>query len=451
MIRRQALRALREGRIRESMAHGTDLPGYRRGSMAFLREFHQTLGVDIDTRGRPIIPLDERGLPHRPQAAARADEVSIRDLAEAIMGHERVEDLYHPASGFDFGGPGASHLLEAALDPTAIIDVSLFNLGVAGLVNAQIIERFNAPEYVGRELVTIKPTNMNGHKRIGVSKISPVGKAAKGRQPGEMHAEVGFGEMYQLTAETIEQALKCILTREIVYFDYTGQVTETAGQIGDELAYGQDKDIADTVMGVTGLPSRYNLNGTTYETYQSASPYVNKQSNQFQDITSVDKARQQIVGATDPITGREIQINTLDILCFPFQELRMRHGLFGPNVQIGTQQSAGNFPTFYTQTANALSAVGRGTYRLIPLTAIWRNRALAADGLALAGNVADLYWWLGDFKRAFEWQENWGMTPWQAPADELTMKDRGLVAVFGCNYRGSMQTLEPRFAYEQTN
>src|SRR5207253_2129722 len=117
-------------------------------------------------------------------------------------------------------------------------------------------------------------------------------------------------------------------------------------------------------------------------------------SNQFQDITSVDKARQLFVQMTDPVTGREIEVNSFDILCFPFQELKFRNQLFGANVQIGTQQTAGNFPTFYTHTANNINTVGRGTYRLIPLTAIWRNELINTGGIA--STLADQYWWQVD-------------------------------------------------------
>jgi len=448
MISRRKLRQLFEARTSEAMTNGTDLAGYRQGCVQFVREFHETLGVALDESCRPTVPVNERGLPYKTEGSARASEVSIRALAEAIHGRDFVEEYYHPSGGFDFGD---RHLLEAAIDPTAFLNISAFNLSVAGLVNAQIMERFNAPEYIGRNLVSVKPTNQNGHKRIAPARISPVSKAAKGRLPGETHGEVGFGEMYQSTPETIEQALKVPVTREAVYFDLTAQVNETAGEVGDELAYGQEKDIADTVLGVTGLASRYNFNGTTYETYQATSPWANDLSNAFVDVTSVDTARQQFVGMTDPATGREIQVNALDLLCMPAKELVMRNQLFGPNVQIGTQQSAGNFPTYYTMSANQINAVGRGTYRLIPLTAIWYNRALAADGLALSAANAQKYWYSGDFARAFEWQENWPLTPWNASADELTMKDRGLVAVFGANYRGTMFVKEARYTQRNKN
>jgi hypothetical protein len=442
MIRTKTLRELFTARVTEAMAHGTDLAGYKRGGVQFVKEFHDTLGVRLDTDLRPGFNTDPTtGVGYKPAGTARADEVSLRHLAEALMGHEFVEEYYHPSGGFDMGN---RHLLEVAIDPTSFVNVSLFNLSVAGLVNAEIIAHYDMPDYIGRQLITVKPTNMNGQKLIGTAQIAPVSKAAKGRMPGEHHAEVGFTEKYQTTPETVEQALKCVLTKEAVYFDYTGQVLETAGTVGDELAYGQEKDIADMVMGVTGLTSRYNFVGTTYETYQATSPWVNDIANPFSDETDVDDARQLFVGMVDPITGREVKVMGRDILCMPARELKFRQQLFGSGVQIGTQLTSG-YPGRVQTTPVQVGAVSGGAYTVRSVTPIWYNRALAADGLNLAAAAAKEYWWVGDLKKAFWWMENWPLTPWQASADELIMKDRGLIAVFGANYRGIGYVREPRY------
>src|SRR5262249_3659944 len=157
-----------------------------------------------------------------------------------------------------------------------------FNLTISGLVNAEIMTRFTAPEYIGRKLLTTKQTKMNGQKLIGIVPIRPQTAAAKAREPGEMHAEVGLGSAYQTTPTTTEAALKCKVTREAVFFDLTGDVLEAAGGVGDELGYGQEKLIADCVMGTT---ASYNRNGTSYNTYQLTTPYINDNSNPFSDET----------------------------------------------------------------------------------------------------------------------------------------------------------------------
>lgn len=436
MIRNKALRSLFAGRLEESRQAGGER-AYGRGRLAALTEWHDTIGLETDPRsGSPMIPVDERGLPCLKAGRAAASEVSIRGLAEAIMGHETVDELYHPAGGFPF-----MDLQEAAIDPSAMIDINTFNLATAGLLQAEIMERFMQPEFIGRDLVRIVPTRKNADKLIAVARMAPVAKASKGRLPGEAHAEVGFGQAFQTTPETLEQALKVLVTKEVVFFDISDQVIEEAGEVGHELGYGMEKDIANEVMGVTNT---YNRNGTSFNTYQTTSPWVNDIVNPFADITSVDTARQQFVGMTDPESGKEILVNSYTILAMPGRELRFREQLFAPTIQSGTQPSSG-YPQRRALTGNLINQVGGGTYTLVPLTAIWYNRAQAADGLNLSASDAREYWWITDGAgKGFEFRENWPLTPWQAAADQFQLQDRGLVLATGASYRGVPYSREPR-------
>jgi hypothetical protein len=432
VIQFKSLRSLFANRLEEARRNSRS---FNDGRYAALREFHDMLGLNTDARGFPQVQLDERGLPLLKPGRIQAREFSLRGLAEAIMGHDFVEEYYHPNSGFNF-----TSIREAAIDPSAFININTFNLATAGLINAEIMERFNQPQFIGRNLVRVVPTKMNGQKLISVARMPSASKAAKGRLPGETHAEIGFGDAYQTTPQTVEQALKCSLTREAVFFDITGQVMDEAGAVGEELAYGQEKDIADEVLGVTNT---YNRNGTSYNTYQTSSPYVNDQSNEFLDYNDLDQSRLLFVGMTDPETGKEILVEGTTLLVMPAKEVLVRQQMMAPTVQIGSQNTAANFPGVWTVGGNPISRIAN--YTIITMSAIWKNRATASDGLGLSSGDADKLWFNGDFQRAFYWMENWPLTPWMASADELVMKDRGLIAVFGCNYRGKMYTREPRY------
>ncbi|HKB38909.1 MAG TPA: hypothetical protein VKD72_20875, partial [Gemmataceae bacterium] len=321
------------------------------------------------------------------------------------------------------------------------------NLATAGLIFAEVMARFNHPEYIGRNLVRVVPTKRNGDKLISVSRFPTASAAALGRQPGEAHTELGFGEAYQTTPETVERAAKCVVTRESVYFDVTDQVLDQAGEVGDQPAYRMEIDIADHVLGVT---NSYNRNGTAFNTYQTATPYINDQANPFTDENDIDEARQLFVGMTDPETGREIRVDARTILCTPGRELKFREQIYGSNVQIGTQLNT-NFPSRWRTSPGELSNVGSpgdtGPYTLIPMSSIWYNRITAADGLAQSAANAKEWWWMGEFggpNSAFEWRSNWDLQPWSAQSDELTLKDRGLIAVYGASYRGTVFSREPR-------
>src|SRR5262249_32942020 len=119
MIGPKALRSIFDGRLEEARQNNRS---FIEGRLAALCEFHDILGLETDPRtGVPQVPLDDFGLPQLRPNRAQASEFSLRNPAEAIMGHDFVEEYYHPAGGFDFGM--ARHLQEAAIDPSAFINI----------------------------------------------------------------------------------------------------------------------------------------------------------------------------------------------------------------------------------------------------------------------------------------------------------------------------------------
>lgn len=454
----RSLKRMFDGHLREAQNNNRS---FAEGRLAALREFHDQIGLETDADGTPMIPLGEDGLPEVRRGRAKFKEFSLRTLAEAIMGHENVEQLYGP-SGI-YGSSRPWRLTEAAVDPTAFININMYNQAVAGLINAEIMERFNNPEFIVRNLFEVKPTKMNGQKLIAVGRMTAPDFNTKRRQPGEQHPEIGLRDAYQITPETWEQALKCKLTRESVFFDMTGQVEEEAGQVGHILGYQMEQDGADTVLGVTtsgsmAASAQYNRNGTSYNTYLTSGFFVNDQASNgiaisgF-DATNIDTARQLFVGMRDPESNLEIQVMGKDILVFTAHEMLMRQVVYQSAMQLGTQLNS-NYPAAWTMGGNYLDKSAepwKGPYNVMTLSPIWFNRMTAANGLNLAASTAQQYWWIGDFTtstgagpRPFYWMENWPFTPWSAPADEYVMKDQGLIAVFGASYRGTPYVREPR-------
>ena len=438
-MRAREIRSLFQGRIREAQDGGRE---YRDGCNAFLRDWNEALGLNPSWTGGNDTYLTEELRPTFGEGRFRPGEVSIALLAEAILGRDTVDEIRNG---------NMHHLSEAAIDPTAFQNINLFNLSTAGLVNARILEAFTKPEYIGLGLVTVVPTNMNGHKIVGTTGISAQTSAAKNRGPGQAHASVSFSEAWQTTPETVEQALKVEVSQEATFFEHiSGDIMRQADMVGDELAYGLEKEICSEFIGAT---NSYNRSGTSYNTYQTATPYINDHSNPFTDQLDVDDARTLLLAMTDPDTGREITVNVAQIFCSPYKELTFREQLFGSQLSLGTQISS-NVATRIVQSQSQLNQVSRGTIQLTPLTQIWHNMMVAAaadGGLALSAANAKAYWWYGDPKRAFEYHQNWPLRTWQATATELTMKDRGLIAVQGANYRGKVYTREPRYMIRNKN
>ena len=60
------------------------------------------------------------------------------------------------------------------------------------------------------------------------------------------------------------------------------------------------------------------------------------------------------------------------------------------------------------------------------------------------GNPNEI-WWLGDFKKAFVYRENWPVQVMQAPTNSQDEWDRDIVAQFKGTERGVAAVLDPRY------
>lgn len=441
MINARQLRRLLEARCTEktpSNPNGEAATGRRLFASEVIRDH---LGLEIDHRGCPSWRPEMRN------TRAKPEEFSLQEMAKAICG-TKYDSYFDPSAGVD-----RDYLLQEAgsIDPTAFIDINLYSILTGGLVQARILEMYEQPEFIGTDLVETRPTNLNGEKMIGVSSI---GDADTPRNPGQPHDRVDFGQRFVTTQPTTEQAKAVDVTREAVFYDLTGQVLEAAGGVGHWLAYRQEKLILQGILGVTNT---YNYKGNGFNTYSATAPtpqnWINKFSNPLNNWHSFDKVLQLFSQMTDPETGAEILVSPKDVLVMPANHLTSTLILKGPMAQLRSSPNGpgGTFATDVQEGVNPLIAAGLnlGVYA----SAIARNVAIAASplGLGLSPTNADIYWWAGDFKKAFAWMENWPLRVTQASPNDYVMQDRGLIVSYFSNWRGVFAVKEPRYVVVSTN
>ncbi len=374
-------------------------------------EVQESLGIQRDAFGRPSIKA----------GSAHPGEYDLVDVAEAIgeaMGFRHfARSLFDKAERFEFHGSA----LEAGpgIDPTAFAAINLWTGTAAGLVEAQVIEKFQNPLFIGDALMTIKPTKMNGQKFIGVTGI---GNKAQTRLPGESHPVAGFGQHYITTPELEEKALSVQVTQEAEMYDITGQVMETASGVGEELGYLKELTQIDLALGVT---NPYSYNGAGYNTYQTSAPWLNSQTNLMADHTDIQNSQAMFRKMTDPVTGKEILVMPNTIIHHSDREQDFNRVFHATEVREVTNTNTVTISPNPTNTQfKRLSSP------------ILDNRMTAADGLNLSAPNALARWYMGDFPGAFMWMEAWPLRVIPVSANEFVMRDKGLVAAFFANYRG---------------
>ncbi len=224
----------------------------------------------------------------------KPEDFSVRDLAEALVpdGREWVRML-DPRSS-----TGMS-LLEAGdgVDVTAFLNIT------GQVIYSKIMESYTQEAFVVSKLVQTIPTRLDGEKIPGIARLKD---NAGEVHPGMPYPSLGFGEDYIETPSTTKRGFIVPVTKEAIFFDRTHLVLSRAAEVGEVLGLNKEKRLIDLVIGVT---NNYKWKGTTYNTYQTSTPWINElATNELVDWTNVDAAEQLFADILDPNTGEPVLV-----------------------------------------------------------------------------------------------------------------------------------------------
>lgn len=352
----------------------------------------------------------------------KPEDFSIRDLAEGLIpqGNEWVASL-------DPRNASGVSLLESgeAVDATAFLNVA------GQVIYSQILESYRQESFAVSKLVETIPTRLDGEKLPGVARISDdVTEVA----PGMPYPNLGFGEDYIETPSTTKHGLIVPVTKEAIFFDRTHLILSRAAEVGEVLGLNKEKRIIDMVVGAT---NSYKWMGTSYDTYQSSAPWVNTlAANELIDWTSVDAAENLLADILDPNTNEPVLVEPNAVLVMP----AYRHA--ANRVFNATEISyAGSGSETTTTAANPLTGYDVVESRLA-------YRRIVASGQAAAD--AKKHWFLGNFKKAFAYMENWPITVTQSPVGSEADFNQDIVVRFKASERGAPAVLNPRYVVKCT-
>jgi hypothetical protein len=353
----------------------------------------------------------------------RADDFSIRDLAEALVpdGRQWVR-LLDPRAG---GGV-------SVLESTDGVDVTAF-LNVTGqVVYSKILEAYEQEAFVATRLVATIPTRLDGERIPGVSRVAD---AIDEVPPGMPYPHLGFGEDYIETPGTAKRGFIVPVTKEAIFFDRTHLVLSRAAEVGEILGLNKEKRILDLVIGVT---NNYKHNGAEYNTYYaSGGPWKNLLAdNELVDWTNVDAAEQLFADILDPATGEPVLVRGTTVLVMPASRHAAHRVFNAAEVNYAASGAASS-----TTCANPL-----GHYRVHESRLAYRR--IMASGVAAAD--AQKHWFVGDFRKAFAYMENWPITVTQAPLGSEAEFNNDVVLRFKASERGAAAVLNPRYVVKCT-
>jgi hypothetical protein len=359
------------------------------------------------------------------QGHLKPEDFSLRDLAETLVpdGHQWVRML-------DPRNSGGVSLLEAGEG----IDVTAF-LNITGqVIYAKILEAYSQEAFVVSRLVDTIPTRLDGEKIPGIGRLRDEVTEV---HPGMPYPSLGFGEDYIETPSTTKHGLIVPVTREAIFFDRTNLVLGRAAEVGEVLGLNKEKRLIDLAIGAT---NHYKWKGTAYNTYYAegaGGPWVNVLAdNELVDWTDVDAAEQLFAEILDPNTGEPVLVRPTTVLVMP----AYRHAANRVFKAAEITYTASGSPTA-TTAANPL-----GNYRVLDSRLVYRR--IIASGVEVA--AAKQWWFLGDFRRAFAYMENWPITVTQSPSNSEADFNQDIVVRFKASERGAAAVLNPRYVVKCT-
>lgn len=352
----------------------------------------------------------------------RADDFSVRDLAEALVpdGREWVRML-------DPRSAGSVHVLEAGDG----VDVSAF-LNITGqVIYSKILDAYTQEAFVASKLVDTIPTRLDGEKIPGIGRIAEQVDAVG---PGMPYPHLGFGEDYIETPSTTKRGFIVPVTKEAIFFDRTHLILSRAAEVGEILGLNKEKRLIDLVIGAT---NNYKWKGTSYNTYQTSGPWVNSLSgNELVDWANVDAAEQLFANILDPGTGEPVLVRAATLLVMPAYRHAAHRIVSATHL---TFDSSGSSTA--TVAPNPLTG-----FRVFDSRLAYRRVVASGE----AADDAKKWWFLGDFRRAFAYMENWPITVTQAPLGSEADFNNDIVLRFKASERGAAAVVNPRYVVKNT-
>lgn len=351
----------------------------------------------------------------------KPSDFSLRELFQYVVsdGFELLEEL-NP------NRPNRMSLLEAG----TAVDTSAFSNITGQIVYTRVMEDYMAPGYIGESLVENIPTSFDGEKIPGITDLGDVVQEIK---ESERYPTAGVSEFWIETPQTKKRGIIVPVTKEAIFFDRTGDVLRKAGAVGEAMRISKEKRILDTVLGIT---TSYRRNGgtaqATYGDSHTNGDFDNlAASNALVDWTDIEAALLVFDGLTNPDTGEPIMVMPTQIIVPSALFFTAKRIVSATEIREGSGAAFAADPTDNIQTVT-ISGNPIG------------NLEILSNPYVKARTSSASTWFIGEFRKAFAYMENWPMTVTEAPVNSEDEFHRDVVAQWKVSERGAPAVLEPR-------
>jgi hypothetical protein len=259
------------------------------------------------------------------------------------------------------------------------------------------------------------PTQLNGEKifTFGVVADNNLSVTAGNPYPSaNIHA--GYVE----TPGTTKHGLIIPITKEALFFDQTHQVLACAAQVGELLALNKEKRILDMILGITNTFKESGVSRNTYYPAGTSSPWTNLLSdNELLDWQNIEAAENVFGELKDEISGNPLFVEPNTVLVMPPKRY-LAYRLFS------------DLPVDYKIISSGLAY----------------QRLQSQAGITNPEKI----WLIGNFRKAFAYMENWGITVTASNPGIESDFTRDILIRFKASERGTPAIIDPRYIVKCT-
>lgn len=341
------------------------------------------------------------------------EQLSIREIADAVLGIESVRNMMHASDGV------------AAMEAVAPVNSSAFTNITGNMIFEATVAAYEAAAPIAKFLVTEESSRRDGGRDIGLANIDDDVLVV---EEGAEYPDMKFGEDYIDIPTSKKRGAKIGVTREAVFFDETGRILEQARGIGERMGTNKEKRILRTVL---GLDNTFVRKGIARNTYVAAGdPRINlKAGTALTDWTSIDAAMAVFNEMNDDRTAAE-PINVVPNMILAPQQLEWTAKRIFSATEIRQATQGGNLQTY---SPNMLT-------QTVVLTSPWIKKLLVEAGVD--PTVAGTRWYFGDFKRAFRYRTLFPLA-FRAAVHDKDDFERDVVAQYRVDERGTPRIVAP--------
>lgn len=314
-------------------------------------------------------------------------------------------------------------LTEAGVNTTAFLNIS------GQLLVTSVMEVYDDPMWISDKLVKTVPTNLpRGEKIPGMSRI---GNEAEAIGEGKPYPYVGFGEDWIETPEAIKRGMIVGLTREMIATNNTGLAIDRAQDVAYWIRYNKEIRCLQVALGIT---STYNRRGrgviATYGDNSGAHDFDNlAASNTLVDWTDIEAAELLFDDLVDPNTGEPINIIPRQIVIPSALKHTTKRVVNATTLRFGDGASS----TTQTEGANTVD-----DYEIVTSQLVKKVTSSAST------------WFMGDFKKGFQYREVSPVQVVKAPANSHDEFHLDILQQWKVSEWGAAACTEPRCAVKCT-